>query len=95
MGVDRLAGQVVVVEVGVGVAVTLGGEEDAGVEVGDAQAGVLLLRRPHLQVLKGTWQLAAGQGRVVLNEQVEVALVVAALVARLLGSPEHLKGHFR
>ncbi len=91
VGVDGLGGQVVVVEVGVGVAVDVGREEDAGEGVGDAQARVLGVVHDHLHGLEDAGKKATRFGAVVLDEKVEVALLVGGEVGGLADLAEALE----
>ena len=83
VGLDRLGAQVVIIEVAIGIAVDVGREKDARPRVAHAQARILLVVDLHLQDLELIGQLFARLRAIVLDQQIEVALVVLAQVMRL------------
>ena len=82
VGVDGLGGEIVVVKVRVRVAIYVWRKKYARIRVGYAQARVLGLVYFHLEYFEFVGQFLARFRAIVLDEQVEVALLVFGQVVR-------------
>jgi hypothetical protein len=91
VSVDSFLSEIIVGHVGVGITVTLGSEEDAGVKVRHTQLRVHWLVVLDLQVLKCARQSVATFCRIVLNQCVIITLLVSCFIGWLLQPSKFLK----